>query len=336
MSVESFAEWFRRQGHHVIQTESSYWYDAGPRTYQAFPFHWIIQPSERELRQLLLTHAAVSLRYSTPLSAKRGKVSYHIILQKPYELEMLRSQARNGIRKGERYFEVERIPFERLADEGWAVQQDTLERQNRLKSMDRESWRKLCLSAKNLDSFEAWGAIGDGELEAAIITARIDDIYCVPYALSRSKCLNQHVNNLLFFKASCAMLEQRGVSGIFFTVQSLDAPESVDEFKFRMSLMAIPVRQRVLFHPLCAPLSSRIGQTVFGRLARRFPSSCAIAKAEGMVRFSVLGRQPLEEQEWPKCVEEFREQAIEKKTYTSFDHEILPYSDDFRLQTLVR
>ncbi len=329
MSVESFAEWFRLQGHRVIRSQSSYWYDAGPRTYQAFPFHWIIQPSESELRSVLAKQNAISLRYSTPLASEKGMASYHIISKRPYELKMLKSQARNGIRKGQKYFQVERIPFERLADEGWQVQQDTLERQNRLKSMNQDTWRKLCLSARGLDGFEAWGAICQGELEAAIITARIDDIYCVPYALSRTKCLSNHVNNLLFYTAIEEILGKDEISGIFFTVQSLDAPESVDEFKFRMSLMAIPVRQRVVFHPLCAPISTSFSHKIVRRLAQRYPDSGTLAKAEGMIRFSVLGRLPLAEQEWPKCVEEYREQAIAKKPYTSFNHEILPYPSSY-------
>ena len=49
MDAETFAEWLRRQGHRVVHTASCYWYDAGPQVYQAFPYHWIIDPVEDEL-----------------------------------------------------------------------------------------------------------------------------------------------------------------------------------------------------------------------------------------------------------------------------------------------
>ena len=49
MNAEIFAEWLRRQGHSVVRTTSSYWYDKSSRVYQAFPYHWIIQPTEEEL-----------------------------------------------------------------------------------------------------------------------------------------------------------------------------------------------------------------------------------------------------------------------------------------------
>jgi hypothetical protein len=100
MNVDIFAEWLRRQGHRVIRTESSYWYDAGPRVFQAFPYHWLIEPSNGELRKLMLWRGIAALRCSTPFAASSGAVSYHVVLRGPYNLEMLRAQARNGVRRG--------------------------------------------------------------------------------------------------------------------------------------------------------------------------------------------------------------------------------------------
>ena len=259
MNADTFAEWLRRQGHQVIRTSSSYWYEAGPRVFQAFPYHWPIQPSAGELRGLTLGRGIAALRYSTPLDAPQGMVSYHVVLRGPYTLEMLRTQARNGVRRGLSRFQVERIAFERLAEEGWSLQADTLARQDRTNSMSQAEWQRICRAADGLPGFEAWGAVCDGELAAALLTARIDDRWCVPYALSHSKFLREHVNNALFFAVSCDLLAREGVTEIFFTLQSLDAPESVDEFKFRMGLQAEPVRQRVVFHPCLRPLTTRQG-----------------------------------------------------------------------------
>ena len=119
MNAEVFAEWLRRQGHRVFRTTSSYWYDAGPRVLQAFPFHWLITPDEKEIRDLMLEHGIAALRYSTPLGFPNGMVSYHVVLKRPYKFEMLRSQARNGVKRGLENFKVEQISFERLASEGW-------------------------------------------------------------------------------------------------------------------------------------------------------------------------------------------------------------------------
>lgn len=310
MNAATFAEWLRRQGHQVVRTASSYWYDAGPRVLQAFPYHWLITPSDQELRRLMLGRGIAALRYSTPLEARDGKASYHVVLQGPYNLEVLRAQARNGVRRGLSRFRVERIPFERLADEGWNLQADTLARQERTKSMSQADWQRICRSAEGLPGFEAWGALCEGELASALLTSRIDDTCCVPYALSHSKFLREHVNNAIFYAVSCEMLAREGVTGIFFTVQSLDAPESVDDFKFRMSLSARPVRQRVVFHPVLRPFAGSRTHALVLRLLTRHADSPVLAKAEGMLRFHVQGKDSLEAQTWPACLADYKAQLL--------------------------
>lgn len=302
MNEEIFAEWMRRQGHRVFHTASSYWYDAGPRVLQAFPYHWLITPDEQEIRDLMLGHGIVALRYSTPLDFQNGMVSYHVTLRKPYELEMLRSQARNGVRRGLDHFKVQQISFERLATEGWVLQQDTLARQDRLRSMTQKEWERICRSAADLPSFEAWAAISNDELAGAVIICRIADVFNVPYAMSHSRFLADHVNNAVFFSVSREILGRDGVSEIFFTVQSLDAPANVDEFKFRMGFEPRAVRQRVDFHPFLNPFATPTIHTLTRKLLQRDPSNPQLAKAEGMLRFHVEGKRRIVEQAWPECL----------------------------------
>lgn len=306
MNAETFAEWMRRQGHRVVRTASSYWYEAGPRVFQAFPYHWVIRPDEKEIRDLMWAHGIASLRYSTPLDSPEGMVSYHVVLHKPYDTDRLKSQARNGVKRGLEHFKVEQIPFERLATEGWALQQDTLARQDRLRSMSQAEWERLCRSAHDLLGFEAWAAIAGDELAGAVIVCRIDNVFNVPYAMSHSRFLPQHVNNAVFYAVSRELLSREDVDHIFFTVQSLDAPANVDEFKFRMGFEAKPVRQRVDFHPLLRPFASRTVHTWTRGLLQRDPSNPTLAKAEGMLRFHVEGRRRLSEQSWPDCLVSFK------------------------------
>jgi hypothetical protein len=312
MNAETFSEWLRRQGHRVVRTPSSYWYDAGPRVFQAFPYHWIIQPSAHELRELMVGEGIVSLRYSTPLEASEGIVSYHVILRRPYSLEMLRHQARGGVRRGLSHSQIEPISFERLAEEGWLLQRDTLERQGRTSSMTQSEWRKICLAAKGLPGFEAWGAISKGELAASLLTTRVDDTCYIPYALSHSKFLRDHVNNALFYSVCCDMLSREGVEEIFFNLHSLDAPETVDQFKFRMNFTAKPVRQRVVFHPWLEAFSISLIHTVAARLLKRYPGKHILAKAEGMLRFHLKGKHPLYQQDWPECLVDRKSELCEK------------------------
>jgi len=302
MNTETFAEWLRRQGHHVYHTASSHWYDAGPRVLQAFPYHQLITPEKSEVQDLMMRHGVIALRYSTPLDSPAGMVSYHVVLHKPYELDRLKSQTRNGVKRGLKHFRIEQISFERLATQGWALQYDTLVRQDRLRSMKREEWERLCCSADGLQGFEAWAATAGGELGGALIICRVGDVFKVPYAMSRSCCLKDHVNNALFYTVSCDMLRREGVSSVFFTLQSLDAPAHVDEFKFRMGFEFKAVRQCVDFHPFARPFATPTLHTWTRKLLQRDPSNPFLAKAEGMLHFHLAGRHSITEQAWPECL----------------------------------
>jgi hypothetical protein len=311
MNPETFAEWMRLQGHRVYRTASSYWYNAGPRVLQAFPYHWLITPEPDEIRELMSHHGIIALRYSTPLDFPDGRISYHVVLHGPYELDALKSQARNGVKRGLDHFKVEQISFERLATDGWILQQDTLKRQDRLRSMTQAEWERLCRAAHGLPGFETWAATKDGELAGAVIICRIDDVFCVPYALSHSRFLSDHVNNAVFFAVSREMLAREGVREIFFTVESLDAPPNVDEFKFRMGLEPRAVRQRVDFHPLLTPFAASTLHSWTRSLLRRDPSNPLLAKAEGMLRFHVEGKHNIAEQNWPACLAMQKDMLLE-------------------------
>ncbi len=303
MNPEIFAEWMRRQGHRVYRTASSYWYEAGPRVLQAFPYHWLITPRASEIRELLMDHGVAALRFSAPLNFSEGKASYHVVLHEPYHMDLLKAQTRNGIRRGLGNFKVEQISFERLATEGWILQQDTLLRQNRLRSMTQVEWERLCRAAIDLPGFEAWAGIENGELAGALIVCRIDDVFSVPYALSHSRFLCNHVNNAVFYVVSREMLEREGVKSIFYTVQSLDALPNVDEFKFRMGFKPKAVRQCVTFHPYLSRFANQTMLSWTQKLLERDESNPLLAKAEGMLRFHVEGTRILPAQPWPECLE---------------------------------
>ena len=303
MNAEIFVEWLRRQGHRIIRTASSFWCDQGPRVYQAVPHHLRIQPSERELRQLLLGERAVALRYSTPLQAALGKVSYHVVLEgASYSLGLLSANARSTVQRGLKRCHVEQISLNRLAEEGWRLQRDILERQGRVGSLDRKKWERLSMAAKDLPGFEAWGAIVQGDLAATILTACVDGVCYMLYPQSHRDYFASYANNALAYTVTHEMLSRPGAEAIFYGLHSLDAPASVDEFKFRMGYTARPVRQRVLFHPWLRPLVNRASYVALRYLRHWRPNSSPLAKTEGVCRFYLEGRRPSDKQRWPECL----------------------------------
>jgi hypothetical protein len=299
-SVETFACWLERQGRRVVRTESSCWHSEGVRALQAFPYHWTIEPGERELVELLWKQRAVCLRYSAPICSPLGCVSYHVVREGPgYDLQSLGKWARKNVRRGLRNCCVEAISFDRLAEEGWALQCDTLKRQQRRLRVTAEDWRVRCLAAKDLPGFEAWAAMVSRRLAASVITFRMDD--CV-YLLSQQchhEFLTAHVNNSLSFRVTQEMLRRSGVRSVFYSLHSLDASASMDEFKFRMGYAARVVRQRVLFHPVLERLANPSVHALVRAARVLIPGHPVLAKAEGLLRFRLQGKRPLSQQDYP-------------------------------------
>jgi hypothetical protein len=312
MNAEVFAEWLRRQGHRVVRTRSSYWYEASPRVYQAFPYHWIIQPTEDELSQLLRQNRAIGLRYSTSVDRPIGCVSYHAVYDKPsYTLDDLDRRSRQNVRSGLKNCRVEPVSFERLAKDGWLLEMDTSHRQGRQIKLSEETWRQRCMAAADLPGFEAWGALVDGRLVASLLTFQMEDCCEMISQQCHRDYLSARVNNALSFVITQTMISRTGIRSIFYALHSLDAPASVDEFKFRMGYVARPVRQRVVFHPWLAPVFNRTSHAIVKQLLHWYPDHPTLAKAEGMLRFYLEGKHPLDKQSWPECLTHRKKELLE-------------------------
>lgn len=314
MNVDVFAEWLRRQGHTVLRTKSSYWYDQGPRVYQAFPYHWVIRPRETEIKKIFIDHQVIGLRYSTNLWNSNGTISYHVVYKEPdYNLQNLPKKARNDVKRGLFNATVEPISFGRQAIEGWELRLDTLTRQNRVAAENPEKWNRLCSGSEDLEGFESWGLIHEGRLLASLIAYISNDgTASILYQQSRTDCLKNGINNALTYGFTHEVLKRPDVKSIFYGLHSLDAPESVDEFKFRMGYTAKAVRQRVVFHPLARPIFNTTTHSILAILQKHIPGNATLAKAEGLIRFYLQGKKPLEQQSWPSILERQKESITTK------------------------
>jgi hypothetical protein len=112
-----------------------------------------------------------------------------------------------------------------------------------------------------------------------------------------------HVNNALSYAITQTMVGRSEVHSVLYGLHSLDAPPSVDEFKLRMGYTAEPVRQRVVFHRWLAPLCNRASHAALRQLLALKPGDPTLAKTEGMIRFYLEGRRPVEEQYLPRALQ---------------------------------
>lgn len=304
--------WLRLQGHEVIKTNSSYWYDAGPKVYQAFPYHKVIIPTPVELQQLFQHSRAIAIRYSTPLCQPEGLISYHVVNKEIFNLTDIPKKVRHNVSMGLEYATYQPISMKRLAAEGWKLRADTLNRQGRKSAESKRFWERMCLSAENLNSFEAWGAFHGGELVASLFACTIDTTVCVLFQQSLTPHMKFGINNALFHEFTNTVLNRRGVTQVFYGLHSLDAPASVDQFKFRMGYVPLPVRQHVIFNPSLAAFIQPVSYYFVKMVRKIIPSSNGIAKAEGIMRFYLQGKLPLSDQVWPEALLDQKEEILSK------------------------
>lgn len=303
MNAETFAEWHRRRGIAVRRTESSYWGAYGGGVQQALPFHWIIDPTADEIRTVLRGGRTTALRYSAPAAGGLGVMAYHVVFTgMSYEFADLPHQARTNVKRGLRSASVEQIPLFRLATEGWSLRHETLARQGRVDAESQEWWVRLCRTADELPGFEAWAAVGTGGMTASVLAFTCDRCACLLYLQSATDHLRERPNNALFFEVTREMVGRPGIDEVFAGLRSLDAPESVDEFKFRMNYDVRLTRERIVVRPLLRPMASRPVLHAVHRVNLRHPGRPRMRKFEGMVRGAVEGRLPAHQQTLPSAV----------------------------------
>jgi len=304
MNETHFAEWLKLQNFRVIKTASSYWYNAGTRVLQAFPYHWIIQPGEEEIRTLMRENGIFALRYSAPVQSIHGKISYQTLYDdKNCNLDQLDRRSRQNVKRGLNNCIVERIPFERLANEGYVLECDTMKRQRRPGDQDEIAWRKRCFAAGQIPGFVAWGAIVDGRLAASLLAFEYDDCCELLYQQCHRDYLCMRVNNALTFSVTQTMIQRKNIKYVFYGLQSLDASSQIDEYKFRMGYQAKQIRQRVVFHPMLQFAANKTSHIILRWLLNMKPQSRTLSKAEGMFRFYLQGNLDLEKQDWPTQLE---------------------------------
>jgi hypothetical protein len=286
MNPEVFAEFLARQGYHIVKTESCYWYNAQPGFYFYFPYHRLIRPNAEELKRILWGERCIGVRYFVPMDCV-GKESYSLVCSdKNYDLPALESKSRNQTRRGLENFEIKEISFSELAKFGNSLNIDTLTRQGRdPRAWNESKWKNYCKATDGLKGFEAWGAFTGEKLASFVMGFQMEDHFTFLHQSSASEYLRLYPNNALVFTVTKLKLALPEVNGVSYGPQSLDAPESLDTFKFNLGFQKRPMKQKFVFNPLINPFVGSALQKCVQIVANARPQSDTLRKVEGIIRF---------------------------------------------------
>jgi hypothetical protein len=102
---------------------------------------------------------------------------------------------------------------------------------------------------------------------------------------SATEYLPMYPNNALVFYLTQQKINLPEVNCVSYGPQSLDAPESLDTFKFRMGFQKSPMKQTIVFNPLVRPFINGFTHRCVRGLSARKPESDTLRKLEGTLRF---------------------------------------------------
>ncbi len=287
MQPEIFLEFLARQGHRIVKTESCYWYDAQPGFYFYFPYHKLITPEKEELKRILWGNPCIGARYFTPME-QVGKASFTIVCSdKNYDITSVDAHyARRQTRRGLEHFIIRQVEFKELANLGNSLNYDTLVRQGRNPNIyEEKKWQLYCSAANGLEGFEAWGAFSGKYLASFMVTFLMEDHFTILHHSSATNYLPLYPNNALVFYVTKHKLALREVNSVSYGPQSLDAPESLDTFKFRMGFRRRPMKQTIVFNPLVRPFIGGFFYKIIQHVSALRPDSDTFRKGEGIIRF---------------------------------------------------
>ena len=285
MQPETLSEFFERQGYRTFKSESCYWYDIQPGFYFFIPYHRLITPSKEELKKIFWGERCIAVRYFTTTDSI-GKSSYMIACSdKNYDITSVDAKyARRQTRRGLENFQIRQLDFKELANHN-SINIDTLIRQERKPGIWTDKrWTRYCMSADGLSGLEAWGAFSGSTLAAFMVAYQMDDYFEILHHSSATETLHLYPNNALVFFVTQHKLSSSEVNHVSYGPQSLDAPDSLETFKFRMGYQKLPMKQGIVFHPLVKPFINNITYKVIQRISMTSTSDFW-RKLEGIFRF---------------------------------------------------
>ncbi len=288
MNAAQFAEFWRIQGHKVIETESCYWYNPQPLFFMSLPYHRLVTPSHLELAQVLLMGPAVAVRFPTVPDRTGKEGGLFICSDSNYDLHSLHQKARNQTRRGLENCTVEQVDFTYLAENGHPLNVETFLRQGRdLQTITEKQWRLYCQAASKIPDFESWGAFVGGCLAAFMVTALVEDCFSILHQSSSNEYLQYYPNNALIFTVTKLKLSCPEVRYVSYGLKSLDDTSGLDHFKLRMGFEIMPFKEFIVFNPVLKPLLSLGGSKFIDWMARRHPESDLWRKASRALRMAI-------------------------------------------------
>jgi hypothetical protein len=247
MPSDIFTKYFSTVGVKVFTSDSSDWCEIQRGMLLSIPFHKLVEPSEKELDDLLLKSGAFGLRYPTK-STNYGFDSYLTMCHDfEYGMDSLTSKARNQVRKGLKYFEVRDVNHDDLLEQGLTLNRKTFDRQHRSDpKANMDYWSKICKACYEVEGVSVTGAFLGDRLAAYMIILETGQVAEIIIQNSDTELLKMCPNNVLTYQVTQKYLGNR--IPVCYGLGSLEQTDTLNHFKSSMGYREQGIKQRIYFN----------------------------------------------------------------------------------------
>jgi hypothetical protein len=273
--LKDYYRFVSAQGLRIVEDESCYWVEKKKHFWESAPSHRRVRLSPATARKLF-ARGAIAIRYTCPDT--EGSQTYEYLWDDPeYGLPSLHKDARRNVRKNMSTCVFAPIGFDRLIQEGRAINENVYARQNRRADFqtDPVRWKSYMETCAALPFVEAYGVYRESQLCAYSLALFVDD-YCYtfhPYA--HDDFLRFYPMNVLIFSLVQRMLQRPGVRCISYGVESYTSRPTLERFKMAMGCRKSELRRQIAVHPLFRPAFSSPGAWLTERALRLFKPALA-------------------------------------------------------------
>lgn len=254
MSLGRCAAFYEAAGYIVERTASASWYNASSRIYRSLPDARCIDPTEDELRELLVSRRLLGLEFANRQG--RGFASRRYCARGSYDERSLHRTFQQSVRKGRAACVARELSFDELWRFGMPINLDVRARRRWVDPhlVEPAQWRRYCEAGNASPGTVVYGCFAGSEL-ASWINGVVEERTCYGLQMmSRADLRPLRPNNVLYYEFTRAMLARDDVDCVTAGLESVPPVGRIDRFKRYAGYIKEPCHFAATLHPLVGSL----------------------------------------------------------------------------------
>jgi hypothetical protein len=242
------------RGHRVVELAGALFYEGAGGIYTSVPYERLLDLGQDEARALLFSRRLTGLRY--PSLRLPGLESGLYVRRRPYNLDCLHRNCRTQVREGLKVCEVRQLNGDDLLRDGFVLNRETLQRQQRWDPEfgDSRRWKRFVDAVGRSPGVSAFGAFHENQLEAMAVVCHEGGWFHILHKMSRTPRKGVAGNHLLDYDIAQQALADPSVQAVCMGFVSLLDIPGLHTYKLRLGYVVEDRNTVLRLHPMLSPL----------------------------------------------------------------------------------